>query len=52
MTATDAPGRNPAGLGSCAARSRLWVTAKISVSTATSSGSASGTRNTAVPGLR
>jgi hypothetical protein len=51
-TATDAPGRKPAGLGSRAARSRLWVTAKISVSTATSSGSDSGTRNAAVPGFR
>ena len=52
ITATPAPGLKPFGLWRRAARSRLCVTAKISVSTAMSSGSESGTRNTAVPGRR
>ena len=52
MTATLSPGRKPDGRGTCAARSSEWVTAKISVSTATSSGSESGTRKIPVRGLR
>ena len=40
----------PPGRGIRATRSRLWVTAKSSVSTATSSGKPSGTLNTGVPG--
>ena len=52
MTATVSPGRKPAGLGSAAARSRLCVTAKISVSTATSSGTESGTRKIPTPRRR
>ena len=52
ITATLSPGRKPDGRGTCAARSSEWVTAKISVRTATSSGNESGTRKIPVRGLR
>ena len=49
-TATVSPERKPPGGGSRAARSIEFVTLMSSVSTATSVGSPSGTRNTGVPG--
>ena len=51
--ATDSPNALPPQLAfSMRARSKPWVTAMISVSAASSSGSPSGTLNSGVPGSR